>query len=198
MTDDTPLEITDRDALIVVDVQNDFLPGGSLAVADGDAVVPVLNRCIKEFDLAGRPVFATRDWHPAGHCSFVEQGGSWPPHCVADTEGAAFAPKLKLNKAAIVIDKATTVEKDAYSGFEGTDLEMRLKDLNVDRVYVGGLATDYCVLQTVKDALAREFSVVLLTNAIRAVNIAPNDGDRAIRDMTESGAKPHAYAGTDI
>ena len=198
MTDDTTLEITDRDEFIVVDVQKDFLPGGSLAVADGDAVVPVLNRCIKEFDFAGRPVFATRDWHPAGHCSFVEQGGSWPPHCVADTEGAAFAPKLKLNKAAIVIDKATTVEKDAYSGFEGTDLEMRLKDLNVDRVYVGGLATDYCVLQTVKDALAREFSVVLLTNAIRAVNIAPNDGDRAIRDMTESGAKPHAYAGTDL
>lgn len=175
------------DALIVVDVQNDFLPGGRLGVARGDEVVPVLNRYIQRFLAAGLPVFATRDWHPADHCSFQARGGPWPPHCVADTPGAAFAPQLQLGEAT-VISKATDPDKDAYSGFEGTDLNRRLVEASVGRVFVGGLATDYCVLNTVKDALRLGFETVLLEDAVRAVDLQPGDGDKAVAEMRAAGA----------
>ena len=122
------------DALVLVDVQNDFLPGGALAVEEGDLVVAPLNRCIEIFEDAGSPVYATRDWHPKDHCSFTEQGGPWPTHCVADTEGAAFAPTLALPARTVVISKATSQDKDAYSGFEGTDLAERLRALVRDPV----------------------------------------------------------------
>lgn len=175
------------DALIIVDLQHDFLPGGSLAVRDGDTVIPVLNRAIAVFDAAQLPVIATRDWHPENHCSFRAQNGIWPPHCIAGSHGAAFSPELQLASATIV-SKATTAEKDAYSGFEGTDLAAMLRAQGVRRVFVGGLATDYCVLQTVMDALKLGFDVVLLVDAIRAVDVQPGDGERAIARMVAAGA----------
>lgn len=177
------------DALIVVDVQNDFLPGGALGVPDGDRVVPVLDRYLSLFHDRGLPVFATRDWHPRGHVSFRERGGPWPPHCIAGTAGAAFAPGLRLPPGATVISKATGADEDAYSGFQGTDLAERLRAAGVSRVFVGGLATDYCVLETVKDALAAGFETVLLRDACRAVEVAPGDGLKAEREMRRLGAR---------
>lgn len=183
------------DALVLVDVQRDFLPGGALGVASGDAVVPVLNRYIALFSAAGLPVYATRDWHPERHCSFRAQGGPWPPHCLQGSDGAAFAPGLALPAGAPVVSKGDRPERDAYSGFEGTDLAERLRRDGARRLFVGGLATDYCVLRTVQDALAGAFQVALLTDAIRAVNARPGDGARALSAMTEAGAVPVTLEG---
>lgn len=191
-----PLPLTPEtgDALLVVDVQNDFLPGGSLGVAQGDEVVPVLNRYIELFRSEGLPVYATRDWHPMDHCSFQPQGGPWPPHCIAGTEGAAFAAGLALPTDVVVVSKATRVDQDAYSGFEGTNLAARLHAEGIRRLFIGGLATDYCVLNTVKDALAGAFEVVVLHDAIRAVNLHPDDGARAEEEMQRLGSKSATYA----
>jgi len=189
-TQSKPWTIEPGDALLIVDVQIDFLPGGALGVPDGDAVIPVLNRYIDLFTAAGLPIYATRDWHPDGHCSFGPQGGPWPPHCVQGTEGAAIAGGLHLPKDAPVISKADTVEKDAYSGFQGTDLAHRLRGAGIRRLFIGGLATDYCVLNTVQDALGEGFGVCLLTDAIRAVDAHSGDGQRAERAMTGAGAVP--------
>jgi nicotinamidase/pyrazinamidase len=178
------------DALVLVDVQNDFLPGGSLAVPDGDAVVPVLNGYLEAFREKGLPVVATRDWHPERHCSFTEQGGTWPPHCVLDTEGAQFAPDLRLPPDAHVVSKATDTATDAYSGFQNTQLQQDLSQMGVKRLFIGGLATDYCVLNTVRDALHNGFRVFLLEDAIRAVNVRPGDGERAVEEMVGLGATP--------
>ena len=177
------------DALVVVDVQEDFLPGGALAVPAGDAVVPVLNRYIHEFEHRGLPIFATRDWHPPGHCSFRQQGGPWPPHCIAETPGAQFARDLALPPGAEVVSKATRAEADAYSGFEGTDLASRLRQLRCARVFIGGLATDYCVRASALDALAEGFEVVVLEDATRAVEVHPGDGQRALEEMAVRGAQ---------
>lgn len=179
--------LRDSDALLLVDVQRDFLPGGALAVPDGDAVVPVLNACAREFLRRGRPVVASRDWHPVNHCSFEAYGGLWPPHCIAGTPGAEIDPALGLPEDTTIISKATTPDKDAYSAFEGTELAAQLKDLNVDRVFVGGLATDYCVLNTARDALKHGFKVVLMTDAIRAIDEA--DGKRAIEELRDKHAE---------
>jgi len=178
------------DALILVDVQNDFLPGGALAVPHGDEVVSTLNHYAALFERLGLPVFATRDWHPPDHCSFRKQGGPWPAHCVAGTQGAQFAPKLVLPPGARVVSKATTPDRDAYSGFAGTELDALLRRENVHRVFVGGLATDYCVLNTVKDASALGYEVVLLQDAIRAVDLMSGDGRRALEEMQRLGAVP--------
>ncbi|RMF84962.1 MAG: nicotinamidase [Nitrospirae bacterium] len=183
------LEPRAGDALLVVDVQNDFLPGGALAVAGGDAVVAPLNRAIDRFARAGLPVVASRDHHPPDHCSFRNQGGPWPPHCVAGTPGADFAPDLALPEGAVVVSKATRKEADAYSAFDGTGLAERLHELGVRRLFVGGLATDYCVKASALDALAAGFQVVLLTDAIRAVEAAPGDGAAAIEAMQAAGAR---------
>ena len=177
------------DALLIVDTQNDFLPGGSLAVPQGDDVVPALNRYSAAFRTHHLPIFASRDWHPSNHCSFTEQGGPWPPHCVAETNGAQFASGLDLTDAT-VISKATEPESDAYSAFENTDLDQRLKQAGVKRLFVGGLATDYCVLNSVRDAIRLKYSVVLLEDAIRAVNVQPEDGPKAIEEMLELGCQP--------
>jgi nicotinamidase/pyrazinamidase len=176
------------DALLVIDVQNDFLPGGSLAIPRGDEVISVLNHCLATFEAHGLPIFATRDWHPPDHCSFHVQGGSWPVHCVAGTQGAEFAPGLQLPSSTSVISKATSSERDAYSGFEGTDLDGQLRRAGVKRLFVGGLATDYCVLNTVKDALALGYQVVHLVDATRAVNVHPENGHRALEEMAHLGA----------
>lgn len=183
-----PVALQPGDALIVVDVQRDFLPGGALAVPDGDRVVPVLNRYIAQFRRHRLPIFFTRDWHPPGHCSFRAQGGPWPPHCVADSDGASFASGLDVPPDAVVVSKATRAEADAYSGFQGTDLAALLGARNCRRLFVGGLATDYCVLETVRDALAGGFAVRLLADAVRAVDVSPGDGERALETMTRVGA----------
>lgn len=185
----TPVTLDSHDALLIVDVQNDFLPGGALAVASSDAVLPVLNRYLNLFRANGSPIVATRDWHPAEHCSFSAQGGPWPPHCVAGTEGAAFSNVLQLPQDVMVISKATRRDRDAYSGFEGTDLETRLRSLGTQRLFIGGLATDYCVLNTVKDALAAGFEVLLLIDAIKAVELQAGDEERAVKEMNRLGAK---------
>ena len=178
------------DALIVVDVQKDFLPGGALGVPDGDDVVPVINRYAARFEAADLPIFATRDWHPANHCSFAERGGPWPPHCVQESPGAEYADALALPASTRHVVKATTPDKDCYSGFEDTGLADALRATGVERVFIGGLATDYCVLNTVLDALHEGFEVRLLEDAIRAVNVEPGDGDAAIARMTGAGARP--------
>lgn len=189
MNDKANLKPAEGDALIIVDVQNDFLPGGNLGVPDGDAVLPVMNRYLELFRRAGLPVYATRDWHPEGHCSFKAQGGPWPPHCVAESEGAAFARELKIGEDVDVISKATTVEKDAYSGFEGTNLAERLRKQKINRLFIGGLATDYCVLNTVKDALREGFQVLLLEDGIRGVEVNAGDSEKAIEEMHALGAR---------
>jgi len=176
------------DALLIVDVQTDFLPGGALPVPDGEQVVAVLNRYIQRFTAASRPVFATRDWHPANHCSFSTQGGPWPPHCVADSPGAGFAVGLQLPAQARVISKARSAAEEAYSGFQGTQLAAQLREAAVKRVFIGGLATDYCVLETALAALEEGFETVILEDAIRAVNLRPDDGAQALELMQQRGA----------
>lgn len=177
-----------HDALIIVDVQNDFLPGGALAVRDGDAVAAPLSALAARFAAAGATVIATRDWHPPDHCSFVARGGPWPAHCVAGTAGAQFAADLALPASAQLVSKADTAQADAYSGFAATDLDARLRAAGVQRVFVGGLATDYCVLNTVLDALRLGYRVVLLEDCVRAVDARPGDGARALAVMRTAGA----------
>jgi nicotinamidase/pyrazinamidase len=177
------------DALIIVDVQNDFLPGGSLAVAAGDAVIPPLNCWLRAFDHRGLPIFATRDWHPPDHCSFREQGGPWPPHCVAGSPGADFGAALTLPAAAHIVSKATTRERDAYSGFQDTELARELRAGGCARVFIGGLATDYCVRATALDALRAGFRVVVLTDAVRAVDLQSGDGQRALAQLQAQGVQ---------
>jgi nicotinamidase/pyrazinamidase len=183
------ITLASGDALIIVDVQNDFLPGGSLAVKHGEEVVPLLNRYIELFQAKGLPIFATRDWHPANHCSFQEQGGIWPQHCIAGTQGAAFPSRLGLPANARLISKAAQPEIDAYSGFDGTELEHMLRAANVGRLFIGGLATDYCVLNTVKDARLRNYETFLLADAVRAVNIHPEDERQAMEEMMSLGVE---------
>jgi nicotinamidase/pyrazinamidase len=178
------------DALLVVDVQQDFLPGGALGVAHGEEVVPALNRYLDLFHKQTLPVYATRDWHPRGHCSFEAQGGPWPPHCIAESCGAQFAAQLRLPPETVVISKADSADKDAYSGFEGTDLDVRLRRAGVRRLFIGGLATDYCVLNTVRDARRLGYEVYLLIDAARAVNVKPDDGRKAEDEMRRLGAVP--------
>jgi len=178
------------DALVIVDVQLDFLPGGRLVVPHGDEVVAVLNGYIAAFRQRGLPIVATRDWHPPDHCSFQAQGGPWPRHCVAGSQGAGFATLLELPCETIIVSKATSPDKDAYSGFEGTELDALLHKAGVGRVFVGGLATDYCVLNTVRDALKLGYLTVLLLDAIRAVDVHAGDGERAIAEMLQGGAIP--------
>src|ERR1051326_4933654 len=145
------------DALLVVDVQNDFCPGGALAVAEGDKVVPALNRWIEKASASGVPIFASRDWHPPGHISFQQRGGPSPPHCVQGTAGAAFHPDLKLPPDAQIISKADHPDQDSYSAFGGTDLAEQLRRAGVRRVWIGGLTQDYCVRYSALDALREGF-----------------------------------------
>jgi nicotinamidase/pyrazinamidase len=178
-----------KKALIVVDVQNDFCPGGSLAVANGDEVIAPLNRLIKEFLDRGEPVFKSRDWHPATTKHFVAYGGIWPVHCVQNTHGAEFRAGLSDDPRVTVISKGIDESADGYSAFDGTDLAQTLRDQEVKEVWVGGLATDYCVKHTVLDALKEGFEVKATADAMRAVNIKPDDGALAIAEMRLAGAE---------
>ncbi|HEY7021398.1 MAG TPA: nicotinamidase [Ktedonobacterales bacterium] len=182
-----------KDALLIVDVQNDFCPGGALAVAEGHAVVPLLNQYMERAAAAGIPIFASRDWHPAQTAHFREHGGQWPPHCVQGTPGAEFHPDLRLPEGTVVVSKGMNPVDEGYSLFEGKledgrDALTALRELGVTRVHVGGLATDYCVRATTLDALAARFDVFLLEDAIRAVEVQPGDEERAIKEMREAGA----------
>lgn len=188
------IQLTHNDALVLVDVQNDFLPGGNLAVPAGDEIIPVLNRYIDLFIRQSLPIYTTRDWHPADHCSFKSQGGIWPSHCIAGSTGAEFPTALHLPDTAVLVSKATTPQKDAYSGFGGTDLADQLRSHGIERLFVGGLATDYCVLNTAKDALSHGFKVILLQDAIRSVDLHADDGQMAIDEMIQCGAKPAQFS----
>ena len=176
-------------ALIVVDVQNDFCPGGALAVKDGDKIIPALNTLVEAFTASKLPVCFTRDWHPPDHCSFRENGGPWPSHCVRNSKGAEFHPDLRVPKNALVVSKATEPDKEAYSGFQGTDLSSTLKRMGVTELFVGGLATDYCVKNTVGDALEEGFLVNVLTDCVRGVNLKRTDSANALKWMKVRGAK---------
>ncbi len=175
------------DALVVVDAQRDFLPGGALAIPGGDEIVAPLNRYLALFASLGLPRFATRDWHPPGHVSFHASGGPWPEHCVAGTPGAEFAPGLVLAGGTQLVSKAGTFDRDAYSAFDRTDLHKRLAAQHVTRIFVGGLATELCVAGTVRDALALGYEVVVLADAVRALDAA--DGARALADLAARGAR---------
>ncbi len=182
-----------RDALLLVDIQNDFCPGGALAVPEGDRIVPVANWYARLFERRGLPVFASRDWHPAQTKHFQAWGGVWPPHCVQDTRGAALHPNLSLPDDAVVVSKGMDPEQDSYSAFQavtpaGEPLGDALAERGVERLFVGGLATDYCVKATTLDALSSGFDVVVLEDAVKGIDLNPGDIARAVADMEEHGA----------
>jgi nicotinamidase/pyrazinamidase len=178
------------DALLIVDVQRDFCPGGALPVPQGDRIVPAINRLL---GMTRWVTVATRDWHPRDHCSFKAQGGIWPSHCVADTDGAAFHPELRVSKIRHVVSKAVNKDSEAYSGFQGTDLARRLQTRNIRRVFVCGLATDYCVKATALDARRAGLDVVVIEDAIRGVEVHPGDCAAALAEMKAAGIA-FAYA----
>ncbi|OGX36498.1 MAG: nicotinamidase [Omnitrophica WOR_2 bacterium RIFCSPHIGHO2_02_FULL_50_17] len=186
-----------KSALLIVDVQNDFCPGGSLAVAGGDKVVPVLNKYIEAFSKRELPVIASRDWHPQKTKHFKEFGGLWPVHCAQNTKGAAFHPDLKLPAAAVIVSKGMDPDKDSYSAFQAFDEDGRsLADIlsvrGVKELFVGGLATDYCVKASVLDAL-KHFRVNLLMDAVKGVDIHPGDSQRAVEEMLKAGARKMTF-----
>lgn len=181
-------------ALVVVDVQNDFCPGGALAVPSGDRVVPVLNRVIDTLDRRGAPIYASRDWHPSDTNHFRDHGGVWPVHCVAGSPGAAFHPDLRLPPSVIVISKGQAPDAHGYSVFEGQTERGEsfgddLRKRGVRHLYVGGLATDYCVKHSVLDALRSGLEVTVLADAIAGVEVNPGDSTHAIDEMRAAGAR---------
>jgi len=180
--------LTQRDALIVVDCQKDFFPGGRLAVPDGDAIIPVVNHWIEAARDAGIVVVATRDWHPPDHCSFQAQGGPWPVHCVQDTPGAEFHNRISLPEDVWVQSKGDCREFDQYSGFDRTDLADRLKGRDVQRLWIAGLTQDVCVKSTAVDAAELGFETHVLLPGTRAVNLNEGDDQRANDAMRHAGA----------
>ena len=189
-------------ALLIVDVQNDFCPGGALAVPAGDQVVPVLNRYAEKFARSGHPVFASRDWHPEITKHFQAQGGPWPPHCIADSQGAAFHPELTLPEGTSVLTKGTHPEDDGYSAFEaaaetGGQLMDVLAQRDVASLYVGGLATEYCVRASVMDGLRNGLDVVVLLDAVRGIDVHEGDVARALDEMLRAGARTATLATID-
>ena len=174
-----------EEALIVVDMQRDFMPGGALPVPDGDKIIPRVNEYIRKFRERGALIVATRDWHPENHVSFREQGGPWPRHCVQNTPGAEFVVELPAD--AVIISKATEPDKEAYSGFEGTNLAEILRENGVKRVYVCGVATEYCVKATALDAVRNGFETYLLRDAVRGIT---KEGElEALKEMEKAGVK---------
>jgi nicotinamidase/pyrazinamidase len=181
-------------ALLIVDVQNDFCPGGALGVPDGDRVVEPLNRAAERFMKAGLPVFASRDWHPAVTRHFSQYGGAWPPHCVQGTPGADFHPGLRLPAGTMVISKGSASDSDSYSAFEGAledgaTLASCLSTLGVSRIYIGGLATDYCVRSSALDAVRAGLSVTVLTDGVAGVDLKPGDSALALEEMVRAGVQ---------
>jgi nicotinamidase/pyrazinamidase len=187
-----PVEIDKHTALVVVDVQKDFCPGGALAVHEGDRVVPVLNKYIEKFRKADSPIIYTRDWHPSSHSSFRDQGGPWPQHCIRNTQGAKFHPDLAKPRPEEIVSKADKKD-EAYSFFQGTELAGKLRQRGIRRLLVGGLATDYCVRASVLDARRHRVEVCVLSDAIRGVELKSGDVERALRDMERAGARSATF-----
>ena len=185
--------ITNNSAIIAVDIQNDFCPGGALPVPDGDAVVYSMNLYITKFSKMGLPVYFTRDWHPQNHISFKTNGGIWPEHCVQETYGAELHKKLLIPSRAVIISKGISPDNEGYSGFQGTDLDKRLKAKNIRQLFIGGLATDYCVKSTVLDALHAGFDVVFLSDASKGVDVNTGASEQAIDEMLREGAVKVVY-----
>ena len=182
--------LTAGDALLIADIQNDFLPGGALGISGGDEIIPILLRYLHRFHAQGLPIYLTRDWHPPNHCSFRTQGGLWPVHCVAGSPGSLPPPEFAAPPSAVIIYKAIDPGQEAYSAFQNTMLDRHLQAVGVQRLFIGGLATDYCVLTTVKDARILGYEVCLLMDGIKAVNLQPEDGLRAEQEMIRMGAVP--------
>jgi len=185
---------SEKAALLIVDVQKDFCPGGALPAPDGDGIIPALNEHLAEARERDMPVYASRDWHPAVTSHFKEYGGEWPPHCVQGTEGAQFHGDLKLPADAIVISKGDDASRAGYSAFDGrtkdgTTLLHDLHDRRVTRLYVGGIATDYCVKATALDALQAGLDVRVLRDAITGIDVRPGDARRALEEMSRNGAQ---------
>ncbi len=183
-----------RDALLLVDIQNDFCPGGALAVPEGDKILPLANWYARLFERRGLPVFASRDWHPAVTSHFQAYGGVWPPHCVQGTHGAEFHPQLSLPAGTVVVSKGMDPQQDAYSAFQaetpsGKLLSDVLRERGVQRLFLGGMATDYCVRNTTLDALHSGFDVVVLEDAVKGIDLTPGDIARAVAEMEEHGAR---------
>lgn len=173
------------DALIIVDVQNDFCAGGALAVPDGDAVVEPINRLSREAPF----VVATRDWHPPDHGSFRQEGGPWPVHCVQETEGAQLNPRLERERIGAIVDVGQGHDDLGYSGFEGTELETLLRDRGAKEIHIAGLALDYCVKATALDARRAGFEVVVHLDATRAIDAQPGDAQRAVEELSRAGVR---------
>lgn len=182
--------LTANDALLIADIQNDFLPGGALGIRDAGEILPVLLDYIRRFNARRLPIFLTRDWHPPNHCSFREYGGPWPVHCVAGTPGSLPPGGFEAPASAVMIYKAIDPDREAYSAFHRTALDRHLRALGVRRLFIGGVATDYCVMHTAADALSLGYAVCLLMDGIKAVNVHPDDGQRAEQDMLRLGATP--------
>jgi len=174
-----------EEALIVVDMQRDFMPGGALPVPEGDKIIPKCNEYIMKFRERGALIVATRDWHPENHISFREQGGPWPKHCVQNTPGAEFVVELPAD--AVIISKATEPDKEAYSGFEGTNLAEILRKNGVKRVYICGVATEYCVRATALDAVKHGFETYLLRDAVKGIR--PEDEERTLKELEQAGVR---------
>ncbi|NJN69512.1 MAG: isochorismatase family protein [Nitrospira sp.] len=184
------ISLTPYDALLIADIQNDFLLGGALEISSGDAILPILENYIQRFQSRGLPIFLTRDWHPSNHCSFVSQGGPWPVHCVAGSPGSLPPTSFTTPPSAVIIYKAIDRDQEAYSAFQNTALDRHLRALSAHRIFIGGLATDYCVRNSVKDARTLGYDVCLLVDGIKAVNLQPDDGRHAEEEMIGLGAKP--------
>jgi len=199
MTNPNPERTLSDTALLIVDVQNDFCPDGALPVPEGDRVVPVINRYIEQVLAAGGPIIASRDWHPPGTRHFRAAGGPWPPHCVQGTGGAAFHARLDLPTRAVIVTKGDNPRDDGYSAFDGRDPSGRpladvLKERNVQKVLVGGLATDYCVRASTLDALRHGFRAIILLDAMRGIDLKDGDVARAIDEMIRAGARTATLA----
>ena len=181
-------------ALLIIDFQNDFVPGGALPVADGDKIAPRVSELVDsgDFDL----VLATRDWHPADHHSFKEQGGPWPPHCVQGTPGAELYAGFDHSRIDHMVDVGSQPEHEGYSGFEHSDLEERLREHGVEDVTVVGLATDYCVRASALDALRLGFRVTVDPAGVRGIDVEPGDSERALREIEAAGGAIAPAAGS--
>jgi nicotinamidase/pyrazinamidase len=183
-----------KSALLIVDLQNDFCPGGALAVPDGDTIVPVANRAIALFTAQGLPVIASRDWHPGITSHFKAFGGIWPRHCIQGTHGAGFHPELRLPQSAIIISKGSDPDRDDYSAFQARDHQGRplaeiLESLEVRSIHICGLATDYCVRETALDGIRRSIAVTLLIDGVKGVDLTPGDSERALAEMRSIGVE---------
>ncbi|MCM2358904.1 MAG: bifunctional nicotinamidase/pyrazinamidase [Geobacteraceae bacterium] len=181
-------------AFLIVDVQVDFCPGGSLAVPGGDTIIPVINRYIELFRKKGIPVFASRDWHPVVTSHFVQYGGLWPPHCVQGSEGARFHPLLRLPADVTVVSKGMDPDKDDYSAFhavteQGEPLPEKLRELGIARLYLCGLATDYCVRASALEGVKQGLAVTVLKDAVKGVNLKPGDSSRALKEIVKAGGE---------